>query len=70
VIGSNGGAGGAFCAKAGAPKAQVKTATATAFEPNTATSSSEIPFSTARILAKTSPRWQATRLTRPREPGG
>src|SRR5687767_6777794 len=64
ISGAGGGAGGAlFCAKAAAAKAQVRTAETARIERNTGSSSWEIPFSTARILAKTSPRWQAKRIT-------
>src|SRR5690349_15462968 len=57
------GGGGLVWARAGALKAQERTTAATAFERNTGRSSWEIPFSTARILAKTRGRWQATGIT-------
>src|SRR5262245_34566500 len=64
ISGGGGGAGGALlCAKAAAPRAQVRTVKAAAIERNTGRSSQEIPFSKARILAKTSSRWQAKRVT-------
>src|SRR5262245_59312 len=54
VIGISG-AGGALpcCANAGAPKAQAKTVKAAAKKRDTGGGSQEIPFSKARILAKT-----------------
>src|SRR5262245_12915745 len=64
ISGGGGDAGGALvCAKAAAATAQARTAETAAIERNTGTGSWEIPFSTARILAKTSPRWQAKRVT-------
>src|SRR6187551_1696154 len=63
ISGGGGDAGGALLwAKAPVLRAQVKTANAATIERNTGTGSWEIPFSTARILAKTSPRWQAKRI--------
>src|SRR5262245_26262333 len=64
VIGINGGggeAGGALlCAKTEAPKAQIRAAKAADKERRTGGGSQEIPFSKARILAKSRARWQET----------
>src|SRR5689334_4045869 len=66
VIGISG-AGGelACCANAAAPKAQLRTVTTAANERNTGGGSQEIPFSKARILAKTRAAWQGRRPQMP-----
>src|SRR5690242_15717372 len=63
VIGISG-AGGALacCADAVAPKAQVRTVKRAANERNTGGGSQEIPFSKARILAKSRAAWQGRTL--------